>query len=121
MAGNETPLAAMKRIYGSKDKLVEAAVKALAELGEEADAVRERLRTSSNQKLMRLVDVAGEIKKGWGNRDKLVKAVVEAVGKAKDSDFVARVEALPLPRLLDLARSSRRRGKPAGQKKKAAA
>jgi hypothetical protein len=100
----------MKRIYGSKDKLLDAAVKALAELGEDADQLRERLRLASSKRLMRLVEVGVEIKKTFGNRDKLVAAVVKAANKAKDSDFVARLEAMPLPRLLDLARAAQRRG-----------
>jgi len=113
MAASESPIATMKRVYGSKDKLLDAAVKALSELGEDADELKERLRTASNQKLLRLVEVGKEIKKSWGNRDKLVQAVVKAANKAKDSDFVARLEAMPLPKLLDHARAAARR---AGQK-----
>lgn len=105
----ESPLATMKRVYGSKDKLFDAAVKALSELGEDADELKERLRTASNAKLLRLVEVGKEIKKGWGNRDKLVQAVVKAANKAKDSDFVARLESMPLPKLLDAARAAARR------------
>jgi hypothetical protein len=106
----ESPLAAMKRIYGSKDKLVDAAVKALADLGEDAEALKERLRQASNQRLMKLVAVGTEVKKNFGSRDKLVAAIVKAASKAKDSDFVSRLEAMPLPKLLDLGRAAVRRG-----------
>jgi hypothetical protein len=100
----------MKRIYGSKDKLLDAAVKALADLGEDADELKERLRLASNARLLRLVEAGKEIKKSFGSRDKLVAAVTKAANKAKDSDFVARLEAMPLPKLLDLARAATRRG-----------
>jgi hypothetical protein len=109
MAADQSPLATMKRVYGSKDKLLDATVKALADLGEDADQLKERLRLASNAKLLRLVEVGNQVKKGWGNRDKLVAAVVKVANKAKDSDFVARIEAMPLPKLLDLARAAQRR------------
>ncbi|HTM23086.1 MAG TPA: hypothetical protein VL172_21345 [Kofleriaceae bacterium] len=101
----------MKRIYGSKDKLLDAAVKALADLGEDAAALKERLRLASNQRLMHLVAVGAEVKKAFGTKDKLVAAVVKAANKAKDKDFVARLEAMPLPKLLDLGRAAKRGAK----------
>ena len=41
----------------------------------------------------------------------LVEALSKAIGKAKDKDYVARLEQLPLPKLLDLVTSAERRAK----------
>jgi hypothetical protein len=109
MAAKETPLQTVKRLHGSKEKLVETLVADLESAGEDADDLETRLQASTNKKLLRLAAVTAAIKSDYGNRDGLVKAIAEAGGKGKDQDYIAKLGTLPLPRLLDMARSARRR------------
>ncbi len=112
----ETPLQTVKRVYGSKDKLVDSVTSALQKLGEDADDLKERLTIASNKKLLHLAAVTKDIQERYGSRDKLVDAILTALGKVKDSDYGTKLSSLPLPRLLDLVRSAE---KHAGRKKAA--
>jgi hypothetical protein len=118
MSRKETPLATVKRLYGSKEKLIEAAVKALEGLGEKDAELDERLAGKPNSKLLRLIDTANAIKERYGNKEKMIAALLAASGKAKDSDFAARLEVYTLPRLYDLTRTAEHRA--AKKAKKAA-
>ncbi len=113
MAAKETPLQAVKRLYGSKDKLVETVVKALSDLEEQADDVKERLRSASNKKLLRLAEVAKEVK-SYGSKDKFVERLAAALDRAKDSDYIERLKQMSITRLADMkAAAEKRRGKAA--------
>ena len=105
----ETPLQAVKRLYQSKDKLIDKVVDVAREADEEVAEVKERLATVSNKKLLRLAEVGKAIKEKYGSKDKLVAAISQAVGKAKDKDYVARLKQLSSSRLLDMARGAERR------------
>ena len=60
MAVKETPLQQVKRLYGGKDKLVEAVVKALEAVGEDIDDdAKADLSSASNKKLLRLPLIIG--------------------------------------------------------------
>lgn len=110
MAAKETPLQAVKRLHGSKEKLVEKLVADLESAGEDAEDLETRLQASTNKKLLRLAEVVATVKSQYGgNKDGLVKAIAEAGGKSKDQDYLGKLGTLPLPRLLDMARSARRR------------
>lgn len=111
MSARETPLQQVKRIYGSKEKLVESVVKALDGLDAAEDGLDARLSASPNARLLRLAAVAETVKSRYGSKDKLVDAIASAQNKAKDQDYREKLAALPLPRLLDLATSSGRRAR----------
>jgi hypothetical protein len=103
------PLARMKALYGTKDKLVDKIADALATDGEDEGALKDRLLKASNAKLLKLATVAEQVKKQYGSRDKLVDALTKAVNRAKDQPYVAKLANMSLPRLYDMARSAERR------------
>jgi hypothetical protein len=107
------PFARMKALYGSKDKLVEKLAGSLATDGEDEGALKDRLLKASNQQLLKLANVAEQVKKQYGSRDKLVDAVTKVLNRAKDQPFVAKLGTFSLPRLYDLARAAERRAKAA--------
>jgi hypothetical protein len=102
MATPETPLQAVKRLYGTKDKLVDGLVDTLRAAEEEAAEYKDRLLKVSNQKLLRLAGVAKEVRERYGSKDKLAEAVASGVGKAKDSDYLAKIKTFSAARLLDM-------------------
>ena len=107
------PLARMKALYGSKDKLVDKVAGSVATEGEDEGALKDRLLKASNQQLLKLAAVADAVKKTYGGRDKLVESLVKALNRAKDKDYVAKLSTFSLPRLYDLARSAERRARAA--------
>ena len=112
----------MKRLYQSKDKLIEKVVEIAREADEEKDEVVQRLSTVSNKKLLRLAEVSKVVKERYGgSKDKLVAAVSQAVGKAKDKDYVARLSSYSAARLLDLVQTAERRTRRAAAAVKAKA
>ncbi len=116
MSVKETPLQAVKRIYGNKDKLVELVSKTLSDLGEQT----EDLRTASNKKLLRLAEVGKEVKEKYGNKEKLVGALSTAANRAKDNDYVNRLSSMSVSRLLDLMRAAEQRARKLGKRGQAA-
>jgi hypothetical protein len=109
------PLARMKALYGTKDKLVDKIAGAIVSDGEDEGAIKGRLLKASNQQLLKLAAVADAVKKTYGGRDKLVESVVKALNRAKDKDYVAKLASFSLPRLYDLARSAERRARQAAK------
>lgn len=105
------PLARMKALYGSKDKLVDKLAGSIATEGEDEGALKDRLLKASNQQLLKLAAVADAVKKTYGGRDQLVGKVVQALNRAKDKEYVAKLSSFSLPRLYDLARSAERRAR----------
>ena len=105
MSAKKTPLQQVNEDHGGKGKLVDAIV-GLVESGEEtAEELKARLLKASNQKLLRLQAVATTIKDKYGSPAKLADAVADKLGRAKDSDFVARLGRYSPARLLDMVRS----------------
>ena len=111
MSSKETPIDRVKRQHASKEKLVNAIVAALDDLGDDTEDLSERLATSSNKKLLRLAAVTAEIKQRYGTREKLVEAIAGAVGKSKDADYITSLGTRSLPSLLDKAKVAERRRK----------
>ena len=107
------PLAKVKALYGSKDKLVDKLAGSLVHDGSDEGSIKERLATASNAQLLRLASVTESVKKAYGSRDKLIDALTKALGRAKDSDFVTKLGTFSLPKLYDLAKSAERRAKSA--------
>ena len=89
-----------------------ALAKALAPLvargDEDTGALETRLKKASNAQLLRLQRATQTLKEKFGDRDKLIAAIGTARRKAKDKDYLAKLETYSLPQLLDLAASSQR-------------
>jgi hypothetical protein len=109
---SKSPLASVKERFDSKEKLV-AAVQKLAtkDLWVERVNTIKGLDKVSNAKLLRLHAVLSLAKESFGTRDKLIASIVELAKRAKDKGYAARLEAFPLPRLLDLHGSLERADK----------
>jgi uncharacterized membrane protein YdfJ with MMPL/SSD domain len=102
------PKATVAAKHGSKEKLVGSLLGALVRSDESRDDVQARLLKASNAQLLRLAGVVETVTKKYGGRDKLIAAISKATKSAKDKDYQAKLAALPLPRLLDLASSKQR-------------
>src|SRR5689334_6831303 len=95
------PLARVKQEFGGKDKLVDKIVGVLDSGDESKDELRKRLLGVSNTKLVRLFSVATKTKQAGGH-DKLVASTAEKLNRAKDKDYVAKLEEYSDGRLLDM-------------------
>ena len=109
---SQSPLAAAKKRFESKEKLV-AAVQKLATNDLWVDRLNgvKGLARVSNAKLIRLHDVLTDAKERFGTRDKLIAAIAELAKRTKDGDYATSLGKYPLPRLLDLHRSLSRSSK----------
>ena len=105
------PLAKLKAAYGSKESLVGKIVEPLAGKDEDTDALKERLLHASNKQLLRLASVVETVTKKYGSREKLVAHIGQAMNKAKDADFITKLQSYGLPKLFDLAKSADRAAK----------
>jgi len=105
------PLARVKALYGTKDKLVDKLASSIATAGEDEGALKDRLLKASNQQLLKLAVVADAVKKTYGDRAKLVDSLVKAAKRATDKDYVAKLASMSLPHLYDLARAAERRAR----------
>lgn len=94
---------------GGKAELAKTLAASLVMGDESADAVEARLKTASNQQLVRLNKVVSTVKAKWGDRDKLIAAIGTAQKKSKDKDYLAKLAKYSLPYLLDLAVAHERR------------
>ena len=79
----ESPLQTVKRIYGSKEKLIDSVVSAAKEVGDGAADAKDRLASVSNQKLLRIAEVSRAVKDRYGNREKMVDAPCRRGRKSK--------------------------------------
>ena len=112
------PLAIVKAKFEKKDKLVDVLVGLLSKETEEPkDDLRKRLLGASNSKLLKLHDAASTVKdKFGGSRASLVEATATAQGKAKDKDYVGKLESFSSARLIDIQKAATRRAKNAASK-----
>jgi hypothetical protein len=101
----ETPLQAVKRLYGSKDKLVDHIMDAAKKVGEETTDAKDKLKTASNKQLLRMAEVTKSLKDKYGTRDKLVASLSSALGKAKDNDYVSKLSGFSTAKLLDMMKA----------------
>ena len=109
-----TPLSIVKDRFGSKDKLVEAVEGLMTDelwLPRLAsDRGRSKgLKNVSNAKLLHLHEVLSAAKEQFGTRSKLIDSVLELESRSKDAGYRTRLEAYPVPRLMDVYRSSKKR------------
>jgi len=107
---SKSPLAIVRQEFGDKAKLV-AAVSAFAKGDLWLDRVSKKkgLERVSNRKLLRLHLTLTEAKDRFGTRAKLIDAICELAKRSKDAGFRKRLEAHPVPRLLDAWKSATRR------------
>lgn len=92
--------------HESKEALAKALAPSLAKPDQEADAIATRLRTASNSQLLRLKRVVDTVAAKYGDRKQLIAKIGSDRNKSKDADYLAKLERLSLPHLLDLARSA---------------
>lgn len=107
--GPRHPKARVAELHSGKEALAKALAASLATESEDEGTVASKLKTASNQQLLRLQRVVAVVKDKWGSRDKLIAALSEQGKHGKDKDYLAKLATFPLPRLLDLAQSAQRR------------
>ena len=96
---------------GTKADLAKAIAPSIARSSQDAGDVETQLKTASNQQLLRLQRVVETVKKKWGDRDKLISAISTSQNKAKDKDYLAKLDSFSLPQLVDLATAGERRAR----------
>ena len=107
---NKSPLARVKDEFGGKDKLVDKLV-GILDAGEGSkDDLRKTLLGVANRKLVRLHAVATRTK-DVGGHDKLVTTTAERLNRAKDKDYVAKLDGLSDAKLLDMLSIAERKAK----------
>ncbi len=103
-----SPLAQVKKNFGSREKLVEQLL-ATADVpkGGSKSETKSALMGLSNQKLLRLWRIEQAVREKFGDREKLVKHIVAArqkAGHTADAPFVAKLQTYSKGRLLDLSK-----------------
>ena len=106
----DTPVQTMKKLHGSKDKLISSIVSSAKQDGESDEDATARLKSVSNQTLLRMGEVAKHLA-DRGGRDKVVAAIGEAMGRAKDSDYLTKLGTFSNGKLMDTLRSAEKRAK----------
>jgi len=109
-SNSSTPVGKVKGQHETKAKLI-SAVQALATSALWLDRVSadKGLAKVSNSKLLRLHAALSRAKAEFGSRDKLIGAVLSLGKRSTDEGYKSRLAAYPLPRLLDLHDSLRKR------------
>jgi len=126
----KSPLQLVNEQFGSKAKLLEALSGFVSEdlwLGRTKDDRNSKdddrkssskdLARVSNAKLARLHKIFSEVQKEFGSREKLIGSILEAENRAKDEGYKKRLSAFPVPRLLDVYKSAKKRAKAAADKR----
>jgi hypothetical protein len=107
----QSPLAALKAKFESKEKLVAE----LEKFTKSDDLWVGRLNESkglalvSNAKLLRLHATFTAVKEKFGTRAKLIDAIAEIEKRTKDEGFKTRLGNFPVPRLWDMYQSASKR------------
>lgn len=116
----KSPLTIVKEKFGDKAKLIEA-VKGLAtedlwlsRTNKDQGGDRD-LANVSNAKLLRLHAILSEVKEAFGSRAKLIDSILELEKRSKDTGLRDRLGSYPVPRLYDLYKSAKKRGKAAAK------
>jgi hypothetical protein len=106
--GPRHPKGRVAEKHGSKAELAKAIATAIARADQDAGSLEAQLARASNAQLLRLQRATQTLKDKFGSRDKLIAAIGAATHKAKDKDYLAKLERYSLPQLLDLAATSQR-------------
>jgi hypothetical protein len=99
-----SPKVTVEQKFGGRKKLIDDLLP-LLEVTDTADT-RKRLQGTSNQKLIRLHEVATEVRKRFHSKKALVEQIAQkkfAPGKP-DSAYVTKISGYTVKRLLDLYR-----------------
>jgi len=105
------PKARLAKLHTGKAELAQSLAKSLAREDEDTAQIADRLRTASNTQLLRLQHVVETVQKKFGSRAKLIEAIGTAEKKSTDKDYLAKLDSLSLPNLLELAVSHERRAR----------
>ena len=105
------PRARVLEAHGGKDAIAKSLAAVIARPDQDTDLLESQLKKASNAQLLRLTRVTATVKQKYGNRDKLIQAIGTAKNKAKDKDFLAKLETYSLPQLLDLATAAEKRAR----------
>ncbi len=100
----KSPLQRVKAEFNDRDGLVNAILPLLESKDEDT---RSRLMGTTNQKLLRIYDVANIVKSKFGSRKNLVEQILTTRypnGRTPDDGFLRRVEEATDKRLLDIHR-----------------
>jgi hypothetical protein len=114
----QSPLAVVREQFKTKEALVDRLMAVVEAGGAAKEDLKARFLAASNKKLLRLLQVASDVKSQFGSSEKLAQAAAEAVGKAKDKAYVqklAQLAARQPARVLDLLRSAQARAKKAAR------
>jgi len=109
----KTPLAEIKERFGSKENLV----KELKTIFEKGDMFLDRLNADkgldhvANSKLIKLHDVAAEVKERFSSRAKLTEDLLKMLKREKDAGLKSRFDKWGLPRLWDYYKAATKRVK----------
>lgn len=100
-----SPLQRVKQEHGSKAALADKVLGLLvAPEGEDAESFAHRIKTMSNQKLLRLWAAHQKLTEKHGSAEALVDKIVAAKFPKGNADYKAKVATFSTPKLLDLAR-----------------
>ena len=102
MSAKKTPLQVVNEEHGGKEKLVDSIIGLVEKGDEDKDELKQRLLTSSNKKLIRLLGTLKTVHDQYGSRAKLAEAVAAAKGRAKDADYVRKLGTYASTRLLGM-------------------
>jgi hypothetical protein len=99
----KSPLSQVQQRFQSKEKLVEEVQKlATDDLWLDRVNGTKGLARVSNTKLLRLHGLLTDAKERFGSRGKLIDGILDLTKRVRDAGYRTRLEAHPLPRLLDL-------------------
>lgn len=98
--------------HGSKEALAKSLAESLAKPDQDSGAIATRLQTASNSQLLRLQRVVETVTATYGNRAKLIAKIGSDQKKSKDSEYLAKLDTMSLPHLLDLAQATAKRARP---------
>jgi len=101
---SKTPLQTVNEQHGGKEKLVDTLVDKLDRGDEDKADFRKRLLAASNSKLLRLLDVATELKERFGGKSKLVESLLGLMNRTKDKDYREKLVKLSPVRLVAMYR-----------------
>lgn len=107
----KSPLQLVKELHGNKEKLVHKLVELVEKSEETKEQLVTRLQAAPNSKLLRLHDVLTTIKQTFGSQDKLVSAVAAGLNKAKDADYVKKLQSYTPSKLLDLYNNQQKKAR----------
>jgi hypothetical protein len=106
-----TPFQKVQQLHGGKEQLVDKITDVLERGEESKEDLKKRLQSSSNTKLLRLLETATELKDRFGSKEKLVAAILDKLGRRQDADYRTKLLAWSPGRLLDLHRAKERSAK----------